>query len=287
MSPTYNTRSSSAMTLPIPTIPGTVQIGTTGDEKFKPSLDVSRADDSSIPRSPVVYDHVMSSGDSDTSRVDDSTIAIETNFDRLVEDIRTILGPSSGINSADVDVEDLMKAMKEYDSCTEHEWEKYALNDPTRNYTRNGVDDINHKANLLVLVWNPLKGSLVHDHANAHCIVKILKGTLREELYGAPELSRPSELKLKKVSNYHTNEVSYMSDKLGLHRMTNPSATEVAISLHLYTPPYASKYGCRVFNERDGTSHVVSMSNLYSDKGVRNLGPNFYMAKNYRADSCE
>jgi cysteine dioxygenase len=220
------------------------------------------------------YDEQIMTSDSDASSVD-GTIVCETNFDRLVEDIRTILGPSSGIDSADVDVEDLMAAMREYDSRNEHEWEKYALNDPTRHYTRNGVDNINHKANLLILVWNQGKGSLIHDHANAHCIVKILKGSLKEELYHPPTDSQcPSELALKKVSHYTTNDVSYMSDELGLHRMMNPSDTEVAVSLHLYTPPYASKYGCRVFNE-DGTNHKVNLSNLYSDKGKRNLGPKF------------
>lgn len=225
----------------------------------------------------VKYEDQTMTSDSDTSSVK-APVAYETNFERLVEDIKRILGPSSGINSADVDVEDLMATMREYDCSDEHEWEHFALNDPSRNYCRNGVDDINHKANLLILVWNQGKGSMIHDHANAHCIVKMLKGTLKEELYNPPiNADKPSELTLKKVSVYSTNEVSYMSDEIGLHRMINPSETELAVSLHLYTPPYASKFGCNVFNE-DGSSHKVNLSNLYSNKGV--------LCTSFKSHSC-
>jgi cysteine dioxygenase len=93
-------------------------------------------------------------------------------FDHLVESIKTILGPSSGIDSKDVDVEVLMKAMREYTTDEKH-WESFAFADPSRNYTRNFVDHGNGKANLLILVWTPGKSSLIHDHAGAHCIMKV------------------------------------------------------------------------------------------------------------------
>lgn len=37
-----------------------------------------------------------------------------------------------------------------------------------------------------------------------------------------------------------TNEVTYMSDELGLHRVENPSHSNRAVSLHLYSPPFKS-----------------------------------------------
>ncbi|CAN6623534.1 hypothetical protein TRVA0_009S01970 [Trichomonascus vanleenenianus] len=206
--------------------------------------------------------------------IEDGPTAIMTSFDRLVDDIKAILGPSSGIDSADVDVDDLMDTMRQYQS-SEADWAKYALQDLSRNYTRNGVDDINKKANLLILVWNPCKGSMIHDHANAHCIVKLLKGRLTETLYEWPEDAdksstfEPHTMKVKREMTYHENEVSYMSDQIGLHRMYNPDPHEPAISLHLYTPPYASKFGCHVFDETTGKSHKVDLSTLYSDKGVK------------------
>lgn len=212
--------------------------------------------------------------DATTSTAHGYTASVST-FEDLVCAIRAILGPSSGIDSADVDVESLMDTMRAYDSCgpDSHQWKRYALADPSRSYTRNGVDECNDKANLLILVWNPSKGSMIHDHANAHCVLKVLQGQLVETLYEWPEDSssasteEPHTMKVKKTSLLNTGDVAYMSDSLGLHRMSNPSSSELAVSLHLYTPPYAAKFGCLIFEETSGRRHHVKMSTLYSDKG--------------------
>lgn len=190
----------------------------------------------------------------------------QTGFEMLQEGIRTILGPSSGIDSDDVNVEDLMDIMTRYHSI-ESEWKDFALEEPTRGYTRNGVDNINNKANLLLLVWNPGKGSCIHDHADAHCIMKILKGNLVETLYEWPEEGVEGPMKVIKESVRSEQQVAYMSDKIGLHRIKNPSDSEVAVSLHLYTPPWAAEYGCSIFDENTSKSSKVNMSNLYSWRG--------------------
>lgn len=121
----------------------------------------------------------------------------------------------------------------------------------------------NRYAFQLILVWTPGKGSPIHDHANAHCVMKILKGSLKETIYGWPcqnaenpthcatastscypstehTCSRrgaegPSELQIKRETTYTREGVTYMSDRLGLHRICNPSDSELAVSLHLYT----------------------------------------------------
>jgi cysteine dioxygenase len=189
-----------------------------------------------------------------------------THFDALVSSINKILGPSNGIDSAGVNVQDLQDAMLAYTS-NEADWAKYALSDPSRGYTRNLVDNCNGKSNLLILVWSPGKGSPIHDHANAHCVMKVLKGTLQETLYGwpcqradnpatcahaeqqlqsdcpSPEHTcsagsaplQPAALQIHRDIAYGEDQVTYMSDKLGLHRIANPSETEFAVSLHLYT----------------------------------------------------
>lgn len=205
-------------------------------------------------------------------QTDDSELDFETmdKFGGLIADIKRIMGPTSGLDTEDIDTEALMQRMRDYVSNSK-EWSKYAFVDTAVNYTRNGVDSINSKANLLVLVWTPGKGSAVHDHANAHCIVKVLQGSLRETLYDTPLPSEPSQLHVSRVSDYGVNEVSYMSDTLGLHRMENVGSIP-AVSLHLYTPPYAAKFGCHVFDEASGESKKVSMSTLYSDQGVKIAG---------------
>jgi len=69
-------------------------------------------------------------------------------FHRLISDLSRILGPSSGLNSEDVDVQKLHNLMEQYTS-NEEEWSKYAFSDFSRGYTRNLVDEGNGKSNLV------------------------------------------------------------------------------------------------------------------------------------------
>ena len=69
-------------------------------------------------------------------------------FDRLINDIKQTLGPSSGLTSDDIDVEHLQQLMEEYQS-EESDWAKYAFADMTRGFTRNLVDRGNGKSNLV------------------------------------------------------------------------------------------------------------------------------------------
>ncbi|KLJ10339.1 cysteine dioxygenase [Blastomyces silverae] len=194
-------------------------------------------------------------------------------FHSLVEDINTVLGPSSGLDSDDVDPMDIQKLMEDYTS-NESEWERYAFGDAGRAYTRNLVDEGNGKCNLLILVWSPGKGSAIHDHANAHCVMKVLKGALRETQYSWPEEDKvqkgePSPLAITKDTVYKENQVTYMSDKLGLHKISNPDPDNFAISLHLYTPPNAAQYGFSLFDEKTGKSRHIKQSMFFSSKGQK------------------
>ena len=70
-------------------------------------------------------------------------------FETLVHSLRDRLGPSSGIDSDDVDPEELQTLMKVYQSNMP-EWEKYYFPDPNTRYTRNLVDKGNGKSNLVL-----------------------------------------------------------------------------------------------------------------------------------------
>ncbi|KAH0563536.1 Cysteine dioxygenase [Trichoglossum hirsutum] len=137
-------------------------------------------------------------------------------FQRLVDDLSKTLGPSSGLTSEGVDVQHLKQLMEGYLS-KQSEWIRYAFADLSRSYTRNLVDRGNGKSNLLILVWTPGKGSPIHDHADAHCLMKVLKGSLRETLYLWPDRNvtnsgLPSPLVAKRDTIYYENQVTYMSD---------------------------------------------------------------------------
>ncbi|KAI0439544.1 cysteine dioxygenase type I [Xylaria telfairii] len=132
-------------------------------------------------------------------------------FEQLVDDIRTALGPSSGLNSEDVDVEDLTHLMERYVSDPQ-EWTQYALSNENMAYTRNLVDEGNGKANLLVLVWTPGKGSPIHDHGNAHCVMRILHGDLTETRYDFPDGDKDKLMEIKSERVHKEGTVAYMAD---------------------------------------------------------------------------
>lgn len=48
------------------------------------------------------------------------------------------------------------------------------------------VDAGNGKFNLMILCWGEGHGSAIHDHADAHCFMKMLKGELQEVRYAWP-----------------------------------------------------------------------------------------------------
>lgn len=62
--------------------------------------------------------------------------------------------------------------------------------------------------------------------------MKVLKGQLKETLYSwpNPELGKGPEIIRETV--YPENGVTYMSDNLGLHKVSNPDPDNLAVSLH-------------------------------------------------------
>jgi cysteine dioxygenase len=120
--------------------------------------------------------------------------------------------------------------------------------------------------------------------------MKVLKGKLTETRYDFPQdLMTPPQV--IKETPFGINQVTYMADELGLHKISNPDEENVAVSLHckslfyyskseshannksnkliVYTPPNAAKFGCRIYDERTGKSSRVTQSNFYSAFGKR------------------
>lgn len=173
-----------------------------------------------------------------------------------------------------VNIEKVNHLMMVY-SSNYNDWKKFAKFDRYR-YTRNLVDAGNDKFNLMILCWNEGQTSAIHDHADSHCFMKVLKGGLTEVKYLMPNANNtdiahmepnipadigkyhhPSEEEhhpeeqLTEIgrTTLHENGVCYINDNLGLHRVENVSNTDVAVSLHLYCPPFDS---CGVYNKATG-----------------------------------
>lgn len=163
----------------------------------------------------------------------------------------------------------------------------------------------------MILCWNEGQSSAIHDHADSHCFMKVLKGGLSEIKYSWPqEQSEPAlistlEPKCADISNYqnesdeyeqqlqeisrstmNTNDVCYINgnlrkndcdaqlgikirfiaDNIGLHRVENSSNSDVAVSLHLYCPPFDS---CNIFNKagKKTSAKVIKVFKFYCDYG--------------------
>lgn len=66
----------------------------------------------------------------------------------LVKDIKEYLGESGGISSEEIDSEHLISLARKYVSDPA-DWMEMFHNDTSKNYTRNTIENINHKANIV------------------------------------------------------------------------------------------------------------------------------------------
>jgi cysteine dioxygenase len=61
--------------------------------------------------------------------------------------------------------------------------------------------------------------------------MKVLKGTLKETRFDFPK-NNATPPEVIKETFYQENQVTYMADELGLHKISNPDPSNVAVSLH-------------------------------------------------------
>ncbi len=112
-------------------------------------------------------------------------------------------------------------------------------------YTRNCIVD-NEKFELILICWCEGHETPIHDHGGEECWVKVIDGELKETIYRKNE---SEELTLIKSTISKSNEITYMKDFMGFHRLEN-IANKKSISLHLYAKPIRK---CNVFDETSKT----------------------------------
>lgn len=104
-------------------------------------------------------------------------------FQSLIDTLRCMF------NSDQVDIDQVQSLMRSYESDPS-EWIKYTYCNPHRldrslcnvcqriniflnRYTRNLIDIGNGKYNLMILCWPPGSVSSIHDHSDAHCVMRV------------------------------------------------------------------------------------------------------------------
>ena len=112
-------------------------------------------------------------------------------------------------------------------------WKEYAKDDLKGNaYVRKRVYQ-NDLFEIFVITWPPGSQSPIHDHATGGCVMRIVQGELEEKRYDSKTLEHVSTER----GHYEENHTSYIQNEMHVHSIHNPSSTEVAVSVHIYSPP--------------------------------------------------
>ncbi len=141
-----------------------------------------------------------------------------------------------------------VKRLLEKFECTPEFLQQFGYTNPAVPYTRNLVAST-PSFDLILLVWNGGQTSPIHAHAGSNCWLSVIKGDLVELFYAPPKFDADgTRLPLEKLHEdlMPCGTVGYINDRIGLHAMGSGSPTELAYSLHLYSPPYQS---VEVFDE--------------------------------------
>lgn len=145
------------------------------------------------------------------------------------------------------------------------ELDRFKFVDPCKLYTRNKVA-ATPEFTLLLLCWNPGKSSPIHDHPCNGCWMRVLCGSVVETRYSRDAATN----KLKNTGECAAVEgdVIYIDDSIGLHKVTNPSPTAPACTLHLYSPPFTS---CSIWLDEtaDADKSLKPVVTYYSEFGER------------------
>ena len=130
--------------------------------------------------------------------------------------------------------DNLKNAMNKLNEYNSDDWKKFKSN-KLNGYTRNLVYKCN-KFDIYIISWSKNSESPIHNHPNGGCLMKILEGSLNENIYNI------NTLKIKKKNNLSKNDVKYIDDTLGYHKIFNNNI--VTYSIHIYSPGYfeSTKY---------------------------------------------
>ncbi|ADO67447.1 putative type I cysteine dioxygenase [Cafeteria roenbergensis virus] len=99
------------------------------------------------------------------------------------------------------------------------------------NYNRNIVYR-NKQFEIVTIYWDEKSKSPFHSHPEQGCILKVISGTLKENL-----LLNNNEMKVNILNKDNT---SYLDNSIGIHQIEALKPTK---SIHIYSPP--GFYDCK------------------------------------------
>jgi len=88
----------------------------------------------------------------------------------------------------------------------------------------------NKNFEVYLICWLENQESRIHNHPEQGCVLKLLEGSLEEQLF----FKEDENLRKYREKNILLNTVSYTHDIFGFHKI---KANENSVSIHVYSPP--------------------------------------------------
>ncbi len=105
------------------------------------------------------------------------------------------------------------------------DWCKYAkINN--KSYNKNCIYK-DKDFEIVVITWYKNQLTKLHNHPSNGCLMKVLLGSLKEK--------KVLNNKCIEINNYNVNDISYIHDNFGKHKIYNNS--NISVSIHIYSPP--------------------------------------------------
>ena len=124
------------------------------------------------------------------------------------------------------------------DSYTGKDWKYYIDDIPSSWFTnisepiyiRKKLDfNIFNWFEVFIIIWNKNSKTMIHDHSEKGCILKVLQGELKETIY------KDCSGNIVNTNFIKESYTSFMHNDLGFHSIEN-IYDDISISLHIYSP---------------------------------------------------
>ncbi|MHC1479412.1 cysteine dioxygenase [Frateuria aurantia] len=122
---------------------------------------------------------------------------------------------------------------------------------------------------LLLIGWPPGHHTAIHDHQGLEGFELMLDGQLIVESYVIDTAPRLSLLPLNRTM-LEAGQAEHFGGNTHAHRCINPSATEPALTLHIYSRHLMQ---CQLFNHDTGGQWSASSCELRSEPPATTLTP--------------
>ena len=169
----------------------------------------------------------------------------------LAHELRTYCNSLGGELYNDSSIRNAISIVKRYIGI---DWKEYvSFCDNKYNRIKLPFTLENDEFEIFLICWKEGQETNIHKHPKGGCILKVLDGILREEIYKYKSSTKSSTKSNTQIycgsRSLNNNSVSYIDNKLGMHKIINEDSNpernptlvddeEPAISLHIYSPPH-------------------------------------------------